>query len=431
MSDEYPDLRPPMPEQLRGTARVNGHNNTVFSVNFDTGECECRDGAGWRWDNRKWVPNGLCAHKLKAICSKIERSEGAEQRELFEFYEKSVGLKHNAFVAVSAFHKELRRADIEKALYWASVLVPHRGLNGLISYMRNIVFEETRDLALYSYILKLSARGRGVSRREMNRAVIRFCRAPKKWELPWRYDIFIDEQKAYKQLAIDYSYAVAKPQDIIAKSEHKALHAALLFGFKAADRVTVQIGLKGLLKSKSKNHDKHKIAIFNYLTDVMNGSFPNKFKYDEDYAHKLHELVLHRINEYGPPGYHEINALCDALTGEPGSDPACTLPPLKHKSTINDPRVYRLPLGDLRRIPLYANDNHTWPGKALLRQYGSVELQPGAKQEHIDFRYWGAYGGVAWRLLAFRQHAAIDCKWEDVSWRQPPWLWGHVEKMNY
>jgi hypothetical protein len=419
-----------MPKALRGVANVKGATpDTEYTVDFNTGECDCQHGQAWRWDNRRWVPGNLCNHKLKAIASML--TARPDDTELLAYYNAGIGKRHNAFVAVSAMHKDMRRGDVEAALYWAHCMIPHRGVVGVINYLRNIVFEETRDIALYRYILRLSSMGKSVTVRDMCRAITRFTLAPKKWELPWRLDIFIDEQKAYKELAGVYTYDVAKPSEIIDAGEHKKLHKVLLDGFKTGDRVKVQYGLKGLLKSKSPNHDKLRIAIFNYLVDVLNGDFPNKFEFDADYTHLLQDLILQRVRSHGAPVYHELNALADALTGEPGGQSIVTLPTAKHKLIVNSPAAYTLPLGDFRRIPLYANDNHTWPGKALLRQYGATELQPGADQQHIDFRYWGAYGGVAWRLLAYRQHATIDCKWSVVSWRQPPWLWAHVEKMNY
>lgn len=425
----YPTQRPPMPACLKGSASVKSSTGDVrYTVNFDTGECDCQHGQAWRWDDRKWVPANLCAHKLRAIASMLERTPSDELR---AYYDNAVGRRHNAFVAVSAMHKELRRADTEAALYWANVMVAHRGLHGIINYLRNIVFEETRDLALYSYILRLSAKGKTVSRVDMSRAVVRFATAPKKWELPWRLDIFLDEQRAYKKLAEKYTYAVAKPSDIIAETERGTLHKTMLAGFKEADRVKVQYGLKGLLKSKASDNDKMRVGIFNTLVDVLNGDFPNAFEVVDEYAHKLQDAILARITSHGAPGYHELNALCDALTGENGLQSIATLPAAQHKLIVNSPRVYALPLGDFRRIPLYANDNHTWPGQALLRSYGDTELKPGVRQSHIDFRYWGAYGGVAWRLLAWKQHRSINCGWHEVSWRQPPWLWQHVEQMNY
>ncbi len=430
MSDtSYPDNAPPMPKSLRGVATVKGQTpNTFYTVDFNTGVCDCQQGQAWRWDNKRWVPGNLCNHKLKAIASKLEQDP---DQELFDYYEASVGKRHNAFVAVSAMHKELRRGDVEASLYWAVCMIPHRGTVGVINYLRNIVFEETRDLALYAYLLKLSSYGKSVSRLDMCRAIARFAKAPKKWELPWRLETFINEQKAYQELVKRYGTDVAKPSDIIPEAHHRSLHSLIIGGFKSGSVVSVQTGLKGLLKSKASNNDKLRIAIFNYLTDVLNGEFENKFEHDADYSNRLHERILYRINHYGAPGYHELNALCDALTGEPGDLPTTTLPPTEHKRIVNSPRSYSLPLGDFRRIPLYANDNHTWPGKALLRQYGDSELQPGAEQHHIDYRYCGAYAGVAWRLLAYRQHATIDCKWSEVSWRQPPWLWGHVSAMFY
>lgn len=439
MSDNYPDEAPPMPASLHGIATVTGGTDRSlrYVVNFDIGECDCQHGAAWKWDNRKWVPGNLCAHKLKAISSKItaQLEHNIRDTELIKYYEESIGRRHNAFVAVSAMHKEIRRGDVEAALYWATCMIPHRGLVGVINYLRNIVFEETRDIRLYRYILYLSSKGRSVTRKEMNRAVARFTRAPKKWELDWRLPLFIDEQKAYRQLADKFTYDVAKPQDQIPEDARNTLHKELLAGFKEADRVRVQYGLKGLLKTKSPDHDKFRIAIFNYLVDVLNGDFPNAFDYSEVYSRQLHEMILMRIRNHGAPGYHEINALCDALTGEMRLSRdyvAASLPHNKHRVLVNSPRVYALPLGDMRRVPLYANDNHTWPGKALMRQYGETELQPGVQQTHIDFRYCGAYVGVAWRLLAWKQRATIDCKWERVKWNGTvPWMWQHVSKMMY
>jgi hypothetical protein len=60
-----------------------------------------------------------------------------------------------------------------------------------------------------------------------------------------------------------------------------------------------------------------------------------------------------------------------------------------------------------------------------------AELEPGAVQANLDFRMCGAYFGVAWRTLAFKQHGTIDCKWGDVSWRTPNWLYQHVADMFY
>jgi hypothetical protein len=429
MSEQKPTTRPALyPSFLTGVATVKGSDPKVhYTVDFNTGDCDCQHGEAWQWGEGKWVPNSLCFHKLRAVASAIE----AGNDKLMPFYEQSIGKKHNAFVAVSAMHKELRRADAEAALYWSVVMIPHRGIHNMIAYLRNIVFEETRDLYLYRYINALSSRGTSVTRLDLTHAIRRFAHAPKKWELPWRLDIFIDEMKAYKELADKYGYDVAKGSDIIAEGERPSLHKRMLDGFKKGDRVSVQYGLKGLYKAKAADQNKYRIGIFNYLTEVFNHDFPNKFEYDHEYVSTLHDMLLDKIARHGAPGYHELNALADGLTGEPGRDPRASLPAIDSKRHTANPTPYSLPLGDFRKIPLYANDNHTWPGKALLRSYGATELQPGVPQTHIDFRYWGAYGGVAWRHLAFKQHATIDCKWQDVSWRQPPWLWGHVERMNY
>jgi hypothetical protein len=331
-------------------------------------------------------------------------------------------------------HKEMRRGQIEAAKYWACVMIAHRGKQGVITYLRNIVFEETRDLPLLAHILKLSAKGRSVTATEMYNAVARFTAAPKKWELPVRLEVFLDEMRGYAELIKDYGTDVAKGHSIIDCSERDRLEATLLLGFSKGDRVLVQKGLKGIYKTKNPEgtedgHFKLRVQLYNVLIDVLNGEHPNKFNVDHDYAMQLVGLLTERNKNYGAPGYHEINALADALSGESAAT-VRSLAPTDHKRLINNPTRYRAPLADLRRIPLYANDNHTWEGKAKMRQYGAIQLRPGADQTDIDFRYCGAYHGVAWRHLAFRQHATIDCKWGDAKWI-PKWLWAHTDSMWY
>lgn len=419
---------PPKPKEVSGSCEVSSSSTgQVYTVDLDALTCDCKFGQPWRWSKNRWTPNSLCNHKLKALASLCEHS--SENEKLRDYYDEELGKRYNAFEAVSAFHKELRRGDVEASIYWANAIVPHRGRHGVVAYMRGILFEETRDINLVKYILKVASKGKSVGTLEMQRAVHRFCLAPKKWELPWRHDIFLNEMRGYKKLASKYGYAVAGHRDIIDAKETPFLRKTLLEGFATGDPVLLQMGLKGLYKSKSSDHDHMKIDIFNTLIEVYNDEHPNAFEHDESYAESLQGLINSKIRNHGGVKYHEINALADALSGEPGLDHRATVAPGTHKMIVNYPRVRRVPLGQLSNVPLYAHDNHTWGGKAKMKTY-FAQLNPGAVQKEIDFRMCGAYMGVAWRTLAFKQHATIDCKWGDVTW-EPKWLWGHLNNMWY
>lgn len=49
-----------------------------------------------------------------------------------------------------------------------------------------------------------------------------------------------------------------------------------------------------------------------------------------------------------------------------------------------------------------------------MRRFGN-QLPAGAKQTDIDFRYCGAYRGVAYRMIAFRQGGDIG-EWGTTKW---------------
>jgi hypothetical protein len=428
--DSIPNKAPPKPAAAKGSCQVNGTEpEQFFTVNLDDMTCDCPHGAPWYLPEKgkTWKPRNLCNHKLKAIASLC--SKDPTDTLLRDYYDEQLGKRYNAFEVVSAFHKELRIGNVNNAQYWATMLVPHRGKHGVITYMRNILFEETRDLPLAKMILRLSSHGRDVTILDMQRAVARFTKAPKKWELPWRHAIFLDEQRGYKRLITAYGVDVAKGKDIIDADQTPTLKKALLEGFKNAHRPTVQNGLKGWFKSKSADHDKMKLEMFNMLIGVMNEEHPNAFEYNEEYAMDLYNVLMRRAANHGGVGYHELNALCDALTGEDGYDPAASLPAKTHKTIMTYPKVRRVKLGGFKMIPLYAHDNHTWGGKAKMRRHPE-QLEPNANQVDMDFRLCGAYMGVCWRTLAFKQHGTIDCKWSDVAWT-PKWLWGHLDSMWY
>lgn len=349
--------------------------------------------------------------------------------ELLWPYLKALGTRFNSFETVSAFHKELRRGDHLRAFVWASVLSTYRGLKGVIKYMLNIVYEETRDHNLAAHLLALYQKSLEETPdvADVCKAIGYFCAAPKKWELNHRYLIFQSEMAGYKNLANKYGYGVARAKEIIPADQIPVLKKTLIKGFARGDVVLVQEGLKGLFKAKSdKSHEDHKLFIFKLLSDILDNEYVNKFSNDHEGSAKIQHFIADRYNVMGDIGYHEINALCDSLTGE--SYEAGLLPSHIVKSILRAKKLPSVPLGVIPHIPLYAHDNHTWAGKALMRKYKN-QLLPGADQRDIDFRWCGAYFGVAWRYLAYNQHKSCNVKWNEVEW--PNTLYQHVSAMWY
>jgi hypothetical protein len=443
MYDDYPDstsYQNPH-DSFKGIHEVTSASNpgVTYSVDLDIGECSCQHGKPWTWvaSKQKWVKANWCSHKMRAIASIIDAMpKGIERQTAQAAYNKLLGERYIIWESVSAFHKELRRGDREKACYWALSVAAHRGLSGVARYMLNILFEESRDISLYLRLIRLCEKGTKVTYDEVMTAVRLFCIAPKKWELEPRLEIFLNEMRGYKALAKDYTYEVAKGSDIIDNRHNKTIEKALIEGLLRGDPVMTQYGLKGLWKSKAPGGIKElRIQSFNILTDALNQEGPFEkgigFKYDEEYAFKLHELIMRRYTTFGDMGYHELNALCDALTGEQYPSGDHLTPANTARLISTSPTPYAPVLGAVRTIPLYALDNHNHRGKHLMRKWGATELLPGAEQKNLDFRWCGAYFGVAWRMLAYSQHGSCEIAWGDVKWNQVPWLYKHVNQMFY
>jgi hypothetical protein len=423
---KFPVYKPTMTNFQKSNPDELKNPDNFFIVDLARGLCTCPHGAPFvQATDDTPIAQSYCKHKIIAIAGIVKKDPS-----LMWPYIQVLATRYNKYEVVSAFHKELRRGDYERAIYWASILSTHRGIKGVIKYLLNILYEETRDHGLGEFLLSeyQSSLVRPDFER-MKRCVAYFCNSPKKWELEGRLAIFNAEMDGYKELAKRFSYRVAQSKEIVDASLVPDLTRTLLNGFADKSFVNVQIGLKGLFKAKSAlTHEKHKDYIFGLLEKVATGRYPNGFQTEEmspmEFGHML-DFLKRRKAILGEHGYHELNAFADLLRGEPYAVGILSEQKRKAITTGNFPGVKP---GVIRQIPLYAQDNHTWVGKAYLRRF-KWQLGNGIPQTDIDFRMCGAYLGVAWRYLAFNQHGTIDVPWEEVKWPLP--LHTHVMKMFY
>lgn len=428
MLESAPDFVPAHPKfigkaKVRSSELTAGKDNSdgYFYVDLAKGVCTCHAGAPFFSYKGEVKQRYCCIHKLKAISSLVEKADDASMR---WSYLKLVAERYNRYETVSVFHKELRRGDIKRAIFWAGVLSTQRKMRGVIEYMLNIIYEETRDHTLHKDLLDMYERA-DLAYGDMYYMVARFCLAPKKWELPHRWKFLNSEMRAYMRLAYKYTYEIAKGGDIVPKADKDILLSALYAGFKEANSVKVQYGLKGLLKIETSDKEANQVEVLNLLVPVINQEYENNFEYSHAGVLRLYAIICKHLQLGLRAGYHGVNALADALCGEPYGDGLTS--PLRRKIALKFKRA-EFPLGVAYPVPMYAQDNHTWAGKSLMKKYYN-QLFPGVKQTHLDHRWCGAYNGVVWRHLAYKQKGTCKVKWHEV--RFPVWLSKHTVRMYY
>lgn len=94
-------------------------------------------------------------------------------------------LKYNRWDVISAFHKELRRGDIEKATYWLEVMTKGGAPDTyILSYLWHIGPEELslHETELMTWLGAVRSNVDKVSAYFKYYAVIRFCQAKKWWQ---------------------------------------------------------------------------------------------------------------------------------------------------------------------------------------------------------------------------------------------------------
>lgn len=427
--EDYPKhtfkgVSPPFSRRAEVAIRM-GKGERKFLVDLNIGECECPGGQAWAWDNdrSKWYAKAFCTHKLRMMASVVENAAPGAKDRLYQEYIISVGTRYNVWEVASAFHKELRRGDFTKAFFWGMILGTKRGTAGIFKYLLNIIYEETRDHEMALWLIEINHDRSRHNYANISKAIRYFCQAKKKWELPERLAIFEAEMRGYQQLVKEFGTDVAKGSKIIAAEQKLNLLDNMKRGFAKKNLPQVQYGLKGLQKLDCDDLDQHRYWIYEQLYEYIDATI--KFTGKPGTAWDIIEVINARIAAGFGIGYHEINALADAIAGETVS--VGTLAPLARKAVLAAPSPAHM-LGIWPAIPIYAHDNHTYRGKQLIRKWPE-ELKPDATQEHLDFRLCGAYFGVAWRMQAYNQHGSIDIPWDQVNWAT--WLYNVVMSLWY
>jgi len=430
-NEGYPNGKfKPLHKAFKGRGRVlksSAPAEGSYLVDLGTGECECNWGAAFYYNGKRkrWEQNSYCVHKLRAMADIVQRHLDNGE-DLTWFYVKAVSTRYNIWEVKSTFHKELRRGDATMAYFWASIFAGHRGLAGVIDYLLHIGYEEHRDHALLQWLFSRLQDKKNLTIADVCNGVIWTCKVAKKWELPHRMPLFEGEMRAYAELVKRYGTVVAK-SEAIDPGEYATLAAELVRGITGQNPTTANIGLKGLQRLKPH-------PVYGDLQGIRRQVFTVMWNAAQTCGlvtpeiKKLYEWNVYK-GENHEYRYHDLNAFLDLLMGEPYG--AGMLTPAERKRILSRPSLLALPLGRYPQIPLYAQDNHTYLGKSLIRRFPG-EVKAGAVQHHIDLKFCGAYLGVAFRMLAkqqFPDKAIVDMKWEQVEW--PRWLWTATNNLWY
>ncbi len=415
----------PLHPIFRGRAVVQRHKiecgEPGYKVNLNTGECECQQGAAFVWysDQKvsgKWISNRYCVHKLKAMADIVEKEDAKENPEVLFALMKAIATRYNAYEVVSAFHKYLRLGNIERAMYFGFILSTFRAAKGVIRYLLAIVYEESRDHLLCAYLSDLMGKPQ-IELIDMTRAIMWFCETPKKWDLhETRLPLWVHEMQGYKRLIKEFGTDVAKAQEIIASEMVPVFLAGIGKALKKKDYDYLQYCVKGMQKSKFPDGIKslHQLRwlVINELmkhTKLVNAYVRGNVKRFYTYLENKPEKV--------GISYHDLNAFADLFSGEPYRYGNLNADRIAEIMRIKKLPVF--PFDKFPSIPIFAHDNHTYRGKALLKKF-AAQIPYGTEQTHIDLRGCGAYIGVGWRYLAMADKGTIRCEWHEP--KAPAWL---------
>ncbi len=254
--------------------------------------------------------------------------------------------RRNRWLVRSAFHKELRRGNVQEARHWAAWMVHCDGRDAPLEYLRKIWSEETANLELAVYLHGSQAR--------LPTAIAWFCHATKVWQMPAWWDVFQAHEEGTMPTGTRAARWSAEMRD--AADDDAALA-------ELRDQVLDELSSDGRLTAQQ-------LAVFR--TRYESGRFENE------------DIVL-------------LLLLCSRL-------PACDVG--RPDSLPSVPRRF-VDGSTLLLPPVCAYDYHTAVGKARMRAWLAAHPDSGfgfgVDTTPVDLRWAGGLAPLFWRVQAWRQ----------------------------
>jgi hypothetical protein len=266
------------------------------------------------------------------------------------------------FLVLSAFHKEIRRSDVNRALHYGDLIVRNFSARHVLNYVRRIFLEEARDLSTFL----------ALDRKDWRNCVVQICQVRKKYEREFSYSQVVKKAKAY--LSAFRNPAPPKHGEELLK--HKDFYTAL------ADLFRLRMNIKK----------------------------PHRRKFAKQLCDNLSERALSaRLitgENYNLSFYQWIVVLEDFYS--------------LHSLSTSNSSVQSISLPDSERVLFpqnYVFDIHTTQGKGLIIKHWQNILPGKPLPGGLDLRFSGATSSYLWREHAFHQlgEAYRTARWEDIT----------------
>jgi len=286
------------------------------------------------------------------------------------------------YVAKSGLHKELRRGNVARSVAFARILERYKPGTAR-GYMRKILFEETRSIALLA---------RFYTKMPTVELAKRFALTRKDWEIQEDRGIFSpDWYRVAREIGWDEEDKerdVDWPGDCPTDPDGIVAHVEALCAAEEWEKLYRLCVIGSCWRPASKRIGA---PLRRGLVNVLQKRFPE--------WRKTFERLL-------STSYHD-EELCGGMWLFVQADRET----LKaYSATKEDPgdEPFEIPY-----VEDYVYDVHTWVGKK--RMSGLPLPQWGVPMPgKLDFRYSGAYSGTLWRYIAFRTTGTLDHAWEKI-----------------
>lgn len=282
---------------------------------------------------------------------------------------------------ISALRKEIKLADVDKAIYWAYIMVEYGDQSFITKLARQLVVMSAEDLhddsfTLESVELIKRAKKKEVTPDELYDAVARACKMEKWWE-------------THYGRSVDYVWGKAQGEYKSGKRKLPDMETVLIEAGQAIDekRFDDAIALTHVIVDICGDVKLKRMYADFLLTKVLNGDYVDGCDIRAKALKGLFSAAIGETDMF----YFLVGKMVKGYEQETPSP--IDVP---YQDSVNKAAAMTM-LGEFYTMPMYAVDQHTLRG-AMMKRRG----------EFIDNRFNGTEAGRAKTCYLFKRDGKLD-----------------------